>query len=622
MNETTDDSETVFFRVMHLPRLVLLFAGLLVVAACSSSSTPAPAPAPVSTAQALCNAILAAFAPDANTTVLVTKAFSAGDELTLTTPPPGTGPKAAADVCMVKLNVGPGSPGTAGAPSTSPGIGIEVWLPTKANWEAAGKKLHNLGGGGWAGGNHKSTTLIASTSAAALAGAGQVSGTTDTGHSGPGGGSFAMNEDGSINTALWTDFSDRSLHQLAWQTKALTMAAYSQPARYSYWDGCSTGGRQGYKMAQEHPEFYDGYIVTAPAFNWTSFITNELYPQIVYQQDLGAPLTQEQLDLVSGKAVAACNMVGGQPLPYVLDPTACNYDPTADASVLTTGTCVGGAAAGCVTPTEAAVFNKLWFGQTSDGTAPAPAVSNGTNPTLDAGNNQLWFGLPRGTTFSSCFAPGFCFGLGASTGAPFTIASDIVALEMQDPTLGTPSFVNATGNGADGWLGLTYANLATAYAQGIALQSFFGNINTDNPDLRGARDRGAKIISHHGWNDQLISVTGSTNYFTRAAAVVGGVTELQKFNRLFLVPGMAHCGGIGTLSPLGGPVADPNSVPLPTSTQFFDLLVNWVENGVAPESVVLNSANASASGLVCSYPKKPTYDGSGPVNDATNYTCQ
>jgi hypothetical protein len=623
MNKTTDDSKTVFFRVMHLPRLVLLFAGLLVVAACNSSSGGG-SPAPVSASQALCNAILAAFKPDANTTVLMTKAFNAGDELTLTSPPPGTGPTAAADVCMVKLNVGPGSPGTAGAPSTSPGIGIEVWLPTKAAWEAAGQRIHNLGGGGWAGGNQGSTTVIGSTSAAARAGLGEVSGTTDTGHSIGGTGAFAMNEDGSINTALWTDFADRSLNQLAWQTKALTIAAYGEPQKLAYWEGCSTGGRQGYKMAQEHPDFYDGYLVGAPAFNWTKFITNELYPQIVYQQDLGAPLTQAQLDFVSGKAVAACNTVGAGSLPYILDPTACNYDPTTDASVLTTGTCVGGAAAGCVTPTEAAAFNKLWYGQTSDGSVPNPATDSGLGPMLATGNNQLWFGLTRGTNFSVCFAPGSCFGLGASTGAPFSIASDMVALEEQDPTLATvvPPFVNATGNGADGWQALTYANMATAYADGVNLQSFFSDINTDNPDLTGARDHGAKIISYHGWNDFLIAPQGSTNYFTRAAAMVGGNTELQKFNRLFMIPGMSHCGGIGTLSPTGGPLADANSVPLPATGQFFDLLVDWVENGNAPSSVVLNSADMSTSQLVCSYPKKPTYSGTGAVNDAANYSCQ
>src|SRR5215510_12191211 len=97
------------------------------------------------------------FRPDSLTTVLLVKAFKKGDALTLTTPAPTT-PIAANDVCMVKLLVGPGNPGPAGAPSTSPGIGIEIWLPTPANWN---RRIHVAGGGGWAGGNQTSLTLLA-----------------------------------------------------------------------------------------------------------------------------------------------------------------------------------------------------------------------------------------------------------------------------------------------------------------------------------------------------------------------------------------------------------------------------------------------------------------------------
>ena len=123
----------------------------------------------------------AAFKPDANTTVLLVKSFKAGDPIALSGTT-GTPPVAAKDLCFVKLNVGPGNPGPASAPSTSPGIGIEVWLPTPANWN---EKIHNMGGGGWAGGaNYQSTTLIATTgNAATAASENSVVGATDTGHS-------------------------------------------------------------------------------------------------------------------------------------------------------------------------------------------------------------------------------------------------------------------------------------------------------------------------------------------------------------------------------------------------------------------------------------------------------
>ena len=165
-----------------------------------------------------CDTMKTAFKPDANTTVLVVKAFKKCDALTLGT---GTTPIATNDVCLVKLNVGPGKAGPASAPSTSPGIGIEVWLPTAANWN---QKIHNMGGG-WASGNQGSLTTLGSNGNGAVAGTeGSVVASTDTGHT-IGNGSFAMNPDGTIGSTFWQDFSERSLHELALKTKALTAAS-------------------------------------------------------------------------------------------------------------------------------------------------------------------------------------------------------------------------------------------------------------------------------------------------------------------------------------------------------------------------------------------------------------
>jgi feruloyl esterase len=131
------------------------------------------------------------FRPDSLTTVLLVKAFNKGDALTLSTANPNT-PIAANDVCVVKLLVGPGNPGPAGVPSTSPGIGIEVWLPARENWN---RRIHVAGGGGWAGGNQTSLTLLAGAGGAGgttpspsfiATVEGAVSANTDTGHSGPG----------------------------------------------------------------------------------------------------------------------------------------------------------------------------------------------------------------------------------------------------------------------------------------------------------------------------------------------------------------------------------------------------------------------------------------------------
>lgn len=270
----------------------------------------------------------------------------------------------------------------------------------------------------------------------------------------------------------------------------------------------------------------------------------------------------------------------------------------------------------CVNAAQAQALNKIWYGQTEDGSVPDPQVDNASAPALAP--QQLWWGLSRGASLAllagDANSPPF-FG-------PFFIATDMVALELQDPAFARPGFANATGNGADQWLTLSYADLATAYGLGDALQPAFGRINTDNPDLTALRNRGAKVVHFHGWGDQLIPPAGSIHYYTRMADAVGGIAEAQKFNRLFMVPGLGHCGGVGSVSGSAGPAANANTVPLPAAGQMFDALVGWVESNAAPDRIVLQSADASMSMPVCPFPAVATYSGSGPVTSASSYACQ
>jgi feruloyl esterase len=178
--------------------------------------------------------------------------------------------------------------------------------------------------------------------------------------------------------------------------------------------------------------------------------------------------------------------------------------------------------------------------------------------------------------------------------------------------------MNATGNGQNKWMQLTYQGLANAYFRGLALQPNFSYINTDDPDLSRAKALGAKIISYHGWSDVLIPPNGSLNYYTRVSQAMGGDNQTSKFNRLFMIPGMGHCSGVGSV----GPDATANSVPLPATDQFFDALMAWVEKNDAPKALVLKSADASVSLPVCSYPQTPTYKGHGPITEASSYNCK
>jgi feruloyl esterase len=586
-------------------------------------ATPATAvPAPVTLA---CDdSLKSAFKPDAATSVLLVKAFRKGDPLTLGSE---SAPRNAGnDVCVVKLLVGPGNPGPADAPSTSRGIGIEIWLPAPGNWN---DRIHVKGGGGWAGGPETSTTVLAgaadtgpsSVNAASVAmEEGAVSATTDTGHvagqsfvdagAAFADAGFAMNPDGTINTTLWKDFAERGIHEMAVKTKALAKAYYGREAKYAYWDGGSTGGRQGLKEAQVNPADFDGILAGYPAINWTKFITAELNPQIVYQRDLaGINLTAQQLTAMSNAAIDACGTVGGFKLGYIPDPAECTYDPRKDAAMLCAGEAgVGvtgtGAAGACVNLTQATAMNKIWYGQTADGSVPDPAVDNGFG--IRTAPNQKWYGLVRGTM------PLALAGAGA-----MPIASELVALELQDPLLASPGFRNATGNGANGWKNLSYAGLANAWDRGLALQTQFANINTDNPDLSAFRDRGGKVLVYHGLADVLIPAQGSINYYHRVADQMGGIDAVQRFFRLYLVPGMAHSFENGTTNPAANP-------PLPTNVQLYQALTDWVEKGIAPGALTattpVTAAAAAKTRPLCVYPQKAVYT-TGDPNLAGSYSC-
>jgi len=580
-------------------------AALVLLVSCNDGGDSGPLPLQ-------CDATLAAeFRPDANTSVLLVRSFKKGEPLALSgTPPTPPPPVAANDVCVVKLLVGPGKAGPATAPSTSAGIGIEVWLPSAQNWNG---RVHALGGGGWAGVPAvQSLTLLAGTSAtsAGLGPAtvatveGAVSSFTDTGHQGANG-SFAMNPDGTINTVLWSDFAQRGIHEQVLKSKALAQTYYGQMPKYSYWDGFSTGGRQAHMEAQANPTDVNGILAGAPAFNWSKFITAELYPQIVYQRDLGGvPLSSGQLTLLGNAAINACDVVGGQHLGYVPDPSECRYDPTQDPSVICAANGGTNSTANCVTQVQATAQNKIWYGQTPDGTVPSPAVDNGFGITPSP--NQRWYGLTRGSSS----------GLAGAT--PFTIASDQVALELQDPTIATPSFTNATGNGADKWKQLTYPQLSNAFDLGVSLQTSFGGINTDNPDLSAFRGTGAKMIMYHGLADVLIPPQGSINYYNRVANQMGGIPAIQSFYRFYLVAGMAH--GLSN----GATNANANP-PLPTHDQLYNALTDWVERGIAPTRIDIASAATATFPVVksrplCLYPQKATYVG-GDINVTSSYAC-
>lgn len=190
-------------KFVRLPLALTVALGAALLTACTTApsghlGTPAPP----------CDdSIKTAFRPDTSTTVVAVRAIKKGESIVV--PDAGAPVIIAADLCLVKLVVGPGNLGPAEAPSTTTGIGIEVWLPTAANWN---QRIRNYGGGGWVGGGHKDPTKVGSKfPAPVIAGMGYASGTTDAGQSAYQDGSFVLQPGGKINTVSMADFTYRAI---------------------------------------------------------------------------------------------------------------------------------------------------------------------------------------------------------------------------------------------------------------------------------------------------------------------------------------------------------------------------------------------------------------------------
>ncbi|MDC5021102.1 tannase/feruloyl esterase family alpha/beta hydrolase [Acinetobacter baumannii] len=537
---------------------------------------------------------------DNNYKIISTHYFKKGEELKLKDNIENNFSTAANNVCVVKVLVGPETNlQDKGEPSYSDGIGIEIWLPDHANWN---KRIHVKGGGGWVGGQHRNPNILvgirydsAGSPAETATIEGAVSAQTDTGHV-INNGSFAMNSDGTSNTQLWHDFAERGIHEMAVVSKLLTKQYYGEKQKYAYWNGFSTGGRQGLKEVQVNPDDFDGVLAGAPAINWTRFITSELYPQIVMQRDLnGNLLTAEQLNLVSNRANEICGQINGQSYGYMLDPSSCKYDPTKDTSLI----CGNNQTQSCLTPTQALAVNKIWYGQTEDGSVPDPTQDNSFNLNLSA--KQNWFGLTRGTNLT--------YLAGAN---PFIISTDLIALIQQDSRIAQANFINKQSNGLDQWRIFDYMQLADTQKKGIELQDKFSNINTDSVDLNNFRSLGGKLIIYHGLADELIAPQGTMRYINQLKSTMGD-SVVNSFMQAYFIPGMGHSFGNGTSN-------SNANVALVTNEELYQQLTNWVEKGITPTDMVATSATKDRSLPICLYPKKIAYI-SGNINQANSYKC-
>jgi pimeloyl-ACP methyl ester carboxylesterase len=411
-----------------------------------------------------------------------------------------------------------------------------------------------------------------------------------------------MAADGSVNKEGWKNVAYEATHLLGITTKKLAAAYYGYPAEHSYLYGCSTGGRAAYHSAQKYPDDFDGLLIGAPSLTQSLMFPSILHPLIVIQNDLGGqPFSEGQLEKVSERAIAEGDTtVNGSHDGYITDWEWNTYDPTKDLSVLAVS-----AGGNCTEPwalslAQANAINKIWYGPTLDGTIPDPSQDNGSR--CPRAKNQLYWGRLRGTRIDYA-----TFARQESTG--------LLALSLQDCSVASPTWLHPTGNGKDAWKDWTYDQYAKALLRCQSMNETFANMDADEPDkLDAIQKRGAKILTYHGLADTVTVPQNAINYYRSSSHFTGGMETTQDFHRLFLIPGMDHCirsrGCVGDVNP-----------PIPTLEDLFQALINWVENGEAPDHLIAYSVDGKRSRPILRYtghPRSPKYLG-GDVNIASSY---
>ena len=244
---------------------------------------------------------------------------------------------------------------------------IRIWIaiPT-SNWNG---RFLGTGGGGFAGGQQGSVNQPAALGFAA--------GATDTGHEG-GNAAFALDANGRLDWQAIRNFAHVGIHEMTVTGKALTEAMYGVAPRYSYFNGCSTGGRQGLMEAQRYPQDYNGIASAAPAVNWTNLLMQSLWGSMLMNA-ASNPIASCKLTAATAAAVAACDGIDGVKDGVIEDPNRCTYDPKALVGA-------DGGDCGAFTETDADIIRKIWQGPTR------------------ADGSWLWYGHARGADLNATAA--------------------------------------------------------------------------------------------------------------------------------------------------------------------------------------------------------------------------
>jgi feruloyl esterase len=446
-------------------------------------------------------------------------------------------------------------------PSADSNIRFEVWLPEKWNG-----KFEGVGNGGFAG-----QINYAGLEAAVRGGAASAS--TDTGHEAGGtDASWALGHPEKV-----ADFGYRAIHETAMAGKAIAKALYGGDVKRSYFNSCSNGGRQALMEAQRFPEDYDGIIAGAPANYWTHLVTNAMWVVQSTMGDAASFIPPAKLPAIEAAALAACDANDGVKDGVIDSPDKCQFKPASME-------CKGADSDTCLTAAQVKTLEKILGGiPPANGLKTFPGYVVGAMPGTNGWGGWITGGAP-GQSLAFAF--------------------------------GTNFFKNMVFEDAQ-WDWRTFQPLRD---MNVADDKAARVLNSTDPDLSRFQARGGKLIVYHGWSDAAISPLNAINYYRSVQEKMGA--KADGFVRLFMVPGMQHCGG-GTGPSVFGQNGDGSGDP---ERDMHAALQKWVEGGAAPSKIV--ATKYKSPGVVertrplCAYPQTAQYKGSGSTDDAVNFVCR
>jgi feruloyl esterase len=424
-------------------------------------------------------------------------------------------------------------------PSADSDIRIEVWLPA-SGWNG---KFEAVGNGGW-NGNIDQNAL-----ATALR-RGYAAASTDTGHQG-GAGPWMRNKEKVI------DYGHRAVHEMAATAKLLIDAFYGSAPKFSYFNGCSAGGREGLKAAQLYPEDFDGIVAGSPALNATGRAAFAVYASQALHKEAGSYIPPAKHAAIHDAALKGCDASDGVTDKVLENPRTCKFDPQVIACK------AGEDTNSCLTAAQVTAARALYQPLVN------PRTKQVINAPLEAGSELGW------NTFGGQ--------------QPFVIATQFYQFMVFD-------------NPQWDWKTLNYDADMAAVARAEN-----GIIDAKSTDLKKFVARGGRMIQYHGWADPQIPPGASTAYYEDVVKAMG--SEVKDNYRLFMVPGMNHCGG-----------GDG-----PASFDMLTALEQWVEQKKTPDTIPaahLTNGQPDRTRILCPYPQVATYKGSGEQNQASSFACK